>query len=236
MRQECKTFQFDRKAVSEVGTFEGFASTFGNVDLGGDVIERGAFDRTLKEWRAKGSGQLPALLFQHDMDDPIGEFTDMTVSSEGLFVKGKLWIDGPHPDPSALKAHRMLTGNGPKGMSIGFFAKESERTPNGERVIKDIELLETSIVTYGMNPKAVITDAKGLFDEDGAVVASPKQIEKALRSALGFSHDQARGFMAKGFKGLREGAPSTSEREGDDDPELLERLIKLNALLKGDTQ
>jgi len=223
-------FSIERKQVSEAGTFEGFASTFGNVDLGGDVILAGAFTKSLAEWSAKG--ELPAMLFGHDMDEPIGEFTAMEQGDQGLFVKGKLWSDGPNPVPKAVQAHRMLTGTGPKGMSIGFITKEAERQANGIRVIKEIELLETSIVVFGMNPKARITDAKLLYDEGGTVL-SRKHVERALRSTLGLSASQAKAFTAEGLKGLRNVALSDDDMSDELDPDALVALATLTKTMKG---
>ena len=46
---ERKTFEFEIKELSEEGQFTGYLSTFGNVDAGDDMIEPGAFKKTLRE-------------------------------------------------------------------------------------------------------------------------------------------------------------------------------------------
>ena len=64
------------KSIDERGVFEGYGSVFGVEDHYREVVERGAFAKTLARWRAKG--RMPALLWQHDRDKPIGVYEDMT--------------------------------------------------------------------------------------------------------------------------------------------------------------
>ena len=47
---QIKSFDLKNSVVDEVGrTFEGYASTFGNTDLVGDIIKPGAFKKTIAE-------------------------------------------------------------------------------------------------------------------------------------------------------------------------------------------
>src|SRR2546428_13765765 len=97
------------------GTFSGYASTFGKVDLQNEIVEAGAFARSL----TKSGGQYP-LLWQHNHDEPIGSITAQE-NSRGLFVRGKLVLGvSKAKDAYELLKEKLLTG-----MSIGF------------RVIKD---------------------------------------------------------------------------------------------------
>jgi phage head maturation protease len=59
--KEEKDFRFELKAVDADGTFVGLAAVYGNVDLGGDSIDAGAFKRTL----ADRGGEIK-LLWQHN--------------------------------------------------------------------------------------------------------------------------------------------------------------------------
>ena len=43
--------------LQDTGQFEGYASTFGNVDQGGDLIEPGAFRESVAKARAEGWGR-----------------------------------------------------------------------------------------------------------------------------------------------------------------------------------
>ncbi len=66
------------------GAFAGYASVFGEVDLGKDVIERGAFRASLTE---RGAGGV-RMLYQHDPNEPIGAWTLIREDERGLYVEG----------------------------------------------------------------------------------------------------------------------------------------------------
>jgi len=71
---------------------------FGVVDSYSDVVVRGAFTSSLSRWKEKG--RLPAMLWQHQMSEPIGIYTEMREDDVGLYVKGRLLIEAD-PLPSA---------------------------------------------------------------------------------------------------------------------------------------
>ena len=82
-------------AGPEAMTFSGYGAVFGNVDAYGDVIAKGAFDRSIADFKA--SGAWPAMLSQHggwDMSaeslTPIGVWTEMREDGHGLYVEGRL--------------------------------------------------------------------------------------------------------------------------------------------------
>lgn len=72
--------------VESDGSFSGYASLFGAVDLAKDVVERGAFSKALRERGAKGI----RMLYQHDPACPIGTWTELREDHRGLFVRGRL--------------------------------------------------------------------------------------------------------------------------------------------------
>src|SRR4051812_44229333 len=79
---------FELKSLNDEGQLEGYAAVFGNLDLGGDIIEAGAFTKTIKET----GGEVP-ILYQHDRYEPIGVSTELTQDRKGLYVKGQLNMD-----------------------------------------------------------------------------------------------------------------------------------------------
>ncbi len=84
--EEMKFIGLDLKGLSETGAFAGYASVFGAVDLGKDVITPGAFEKSLK---LRGAGGV-RMLFQHDPSTPIGRWTEIREDERGLYVEGKL--------------------------------------------------------------------------------------------------------------------------------------------------
>ena len=93
---EVKDRRFEIKALSEEGEFEGYGSVFGNKDSYDDVVVKGAFAASLRQHAAENTW--PALLFGHDVREPIGEWLDLREDSRGLYAKGRLWVDGDAPD------------------------------------------------------------------------------------------------------------------------------------------
>lgn len=137
------------KEISAEGTFEGLLSVYNNVDLGGDLVEPGAFTRTIQ---ANG-GEVP-LLWQHKTDVPIGKLTLMD-GADALAVKGQLLMSLPE----AQKAYLLLKARIVKGLSIGF-STVKEVTDGAVRRLKEIKLYEGSLVTFPQNELALITSIK----------------------------------------------------------------------------
>jgi HK97 family phage prohead protease len=180
------------------GTFSGYGSIFGNEDHGGDVILKGAFRDTLRDWKAKG--KLPKMLLQHggffggvaDMV-PIGKWTAMEEDSKGLAVEGKLLA----LDSDLMKRVYPAMKEGElDGMSIGYRAKEfALGTKPGEpyRTIKRLDLLEVSVVLFGMNDQALVEDVKTEIDD----LKTLSDAEKFLREAGNFSRKNATAFVSR---------------------------------------
>lgn len=194
-------FPLKLKSVSDSGEFEGYGSVFGVKDSHGDIVIPGAFGNSLNAWREKNT--LPAMLWQHRVDEPIGIYTEMKEDDVGLFVKGRLLIDD---DPLAKRAHAHMKAGSLTGLSIGFVLKDWEYDRNKDAfLLKEIELWEVSPVTFASNDEARVSDVKSAFAR--GETPSPKSIERVLRD-VGLSRTQAKAFMAKGY-----GAISLREAE-----------------------
>jgi uncharacterized protein len=149
---------FEAKATDrEERTFEGLAATW-ELDLGGDVIEPGAFAKTLSGWRR--SGRIVPLVDQHNYGTVravLGKMLDARETGAGLWTRWKV-TEGQDGDELL---HR-LRGGYVDGLSIGYNAVRSQPgTLNGKAVrrLQEIELQEVSAVIFGMNPAALIDTA-----------------------------------------------------------------------------
>jgi HK97 family phage prohead protease len=193
---------------AEARSFAGYGAVFGNVDSYGDVIEKGAFKKTLSD--AKKSGNWPAMLLQHggwgmSADDltPVGIWTDLTEDEKGLRVTGKLAETQRGEEAYGLL--KMTPRPALNGLSIGYRARKftvGTKADEPRRILHEVELVEVSLVTFPANPKARIGSVKS---GDGLGV---RDAEKALREA-GFSANEAKAILAKGFSAI-------DHREGDD--------------------
>lgn len=150
---ERKTFTWELKeADSEAGTFEGYASIFGNVDLGGDVVAKGAFRKSIKAQK----GKVP-LFWRHDQ--PIGT-ADVEEDEKGLHTLGFPLVQDVQ---LAREGMALVKAGAVRAMSIGYVATDAPRDgKTGIRTIKTADLLEVSLVPFGMNPAATVTAVKAL--------------------------------------------------------------------------
>ncbi|EMM8062258.1 HK97 family phage prohead protease [Morganella morganii] len=200
------------KSVTETGEFEGYGSVFGVKDSYSDIVVPGAFQASLNEWREKGC--LPAMLWQHQISEPVGVYTEMREDDTGLYVKGRLLIED---DPLSKRAHAHLKAGSLSGLSIGYILKDWEYDRNkGAFLLKEIDLWEVSLVTFPSNDEARVSDVKSAFARGD--IPSQKSIERVLRD-VGLSRTQAKAFMADGYSAL-------SLRDAEEDA--LETLKSIN--------
>jgi len=179
---------FEIKSIGEDGTFSGYGAVFGNVDHWGDVIAPGAFAKTLAAFAAKGT--MPAMLWQHKGDNPLGPWTNMYEDSKGLFVEGRLLINDV---AQAKEAHALLKTKSINGMSIGYYAPVVEWDDNKDiRTLKEIDLWEVSLVTFPANDQAQVVDVKGVEE-----LSTARDLERFLREEGGLSGSCAKAVLRK---------------------------------------
>ncbi len=136
------------KEINEDGTFTGLAATYGTRDLGGDVIQPGAFTKSLA-----AKSEVP-VLWQHDQKEPIG-VGRLSDTEQGLAISGKLVLESD----VARKAYALMKAGAVKGLSIGYQIVH-DAMQNGMRMLQELKLHEVSVVTFAMNPAAQVTAVK----------------------------------------------------------------------------
>ena len=149
---ECEYKEIE---TDDDGSFEGYASVFNNKDLGNDVIRKGSFLKSIKK---KKPNQIK-LLYQHKTDEPIGVIDSIEEDNKGLKIKGRLAMG----TQKGREVYELMKMGALDAMSIGY-----KMNPDGykyddkrkRRVIKEVDLMEISMVTFPMNPKAKITKVK----------------------------------------------------------------------------
>lgn len=253
---EKKTFNcpFEIKNIDstneEFYVLEGYASTFGNIDLGDDIVEKGAFAKSIIK-----NPSVP-VLSGHDMQEKIGDTTRMKEDEVGLFVeiilpKDDTFVTGRiMPQMKSSKIAGRL-----QEMSIGFRIIDSSReTREGKqvRLLNEVDLFEISLVSKAMNPQAKVTDFKkdSSSDEDlnqeeksedinfeyksvDEVPAEIKAIEKFLKFK-GLSSNESKAIISriKDTMKQREVADQVVVRE-EQTSALISELKNLTNYLKG---
>jgi len=177
MKLQWLNCEFAIKAAGDDGHIEGLGAVFGNVDLGFDRIEPGAFRETLK----KIKDGIP-MLWQHWSDKPIGLWNALKETAKGLQVEGDINLD-----VQLGREARSLTKQGAiKGLSIGYIPKDFE-FEDEVRVLKRVDLMEVSLVTFPMNQEARIADVKR---------ATRQVLERSLRDDYGLTNRVAKHVAA----------------------------------------
>lgn len=194
-----KSFPFEIKTISETGAFTGYASVFGNEDLWGDIVIAGAFSKSIAEKK-------PAMLWQHNSDEPIGIWTVIKEDEKGLYVEGQLLIDGV---AKAKEAYELLAAKAISGLSIGYRAvswewRKKDDSNDEVRLLKEIDLWEISLVTFPANTEARVGDVKDLN--------TLRDIEGFLRDA-GCSRNEAKGIIAQIRDAQRDADADEAESE-----------------------
>jgi HK97 family phage prohead protease len=167
-------FEIETKRLGdgEEWSVEGYASTY-DRDLGDDVIVPGAFQKSL------GNGRPVRFLYQHDHRQVLGKTLALTEDDRGLF--GRFHIS---KTPLGETVRTLLRDGALDSFSIGYLSKEEELDKKaGVRSIKEVELLEVSVVSIPMQPAALVTAVKelaGLPIEDALDISSLHG-EEALR-------------------------------------------------------
>lgn len=149
---QYKSSKFEIKASGE-NIIEGYSAYFDNIDSYGDIIEKGAFKKTLNENRNRVK-----VLWQHDTSEPIGKPIMMEEDSKGLYIKAQI-----SQTDIGKKAMILMRDGVVDEMSIGYDVIKDEYKGKN-RMLKELRLWEFSPVTFAANEKAKITSAKN-FNE-----------------------------------------------------------------------
>jgi HK97 family phage prohead protease len=189
----------------QAGQFEGYASTFGNVDSYGDTILKGAFSDTLE-----GRSRPVRMFYGHSPGRPIGIWKAMAEDGTGLRVKGELTPG--HTD--AENVYASMKHGAIDGLSIGFRIPPggSEEKEEGGRVIKQIDLVEVSVVSMPAEGTALVESVKSEIDS----IESIRDAELFLRDAGNFPRSMAKALISQ----LR----PLYQREADTERELKEAI------------
>jgi HK97 family phage prohead protease len=173
------TAPLEVKQLTEgTGEFVGYAAFYGNLDHVGDIVERGAFTKTISE------RPTVKILYQHSPMMPVG-LGRLEDSDVGLILRGTLNLDKQlgRDCYSDLKAGII------DSLSIGYEAVKTARAANGARILKEIRLFEVSLVTFPANELARVLGVKHsdpLLDEIRALNAEMRAslTEQEIRSVL----------------------------------------------------
>lgn len=173
------------------GEFEAVVAVFGNVDLAGDRIVKGAFADSLTAWSAKGR-PIP-VVFSHDwanLDAHIGEVLEAKETDQGLWVRAQLDME----DPPAAKVFRMMKRGTLAEFSFAYDIVE-EKLQNGANELLKLDIIEVGPCLKGMNPATELIGVKG------AVAEIPARRPGGGKQAVAGSFEERREQVAAAVRG-----------------------------------
>ena len=195
-------FKFAEKG--DAMTLAGYGAVFGNVDAHGDVIEPGAFAKSLAQHKTENS--MPQMLLEHGFSSsplPVGKWTSMSEDGHGLKVEGEIL-----PTTEGKDTYIALKAGAISGLSIGYRPVEFEmraKPDDPRRRLKSVDLVEVSIVGRPANGKARVGQVKSAEE-----IITIRELEDALRDA-GYSKSDALAICARFQAKSDRGEPETDE-------------------------
>lgn len=177
------------------GFFSGYASKFNGVDSHGDTVIPGAYSKTVTQ------RERPIAMRWNHTGPVIGKWLKVEEDERGLYVEGELTPGhSVASDVYALMKHGAVTG-----LSIGYRIPAGGSEKKGDvRLLKQIELVEISVVESPADLNALIGDVKSAIER----VDSLKEAEELLRNQ-GFTRSEACSLVSR-IKALAHG-----EREAE---------------------
>ena len=161
MNNNIQFKNFEIKEHKEDGSgnliIKAYGAVFGNIDSYGDVIEKGAFAKTLIDRKGR-----IAFCYQHDIHNPIGKILDISEDDHGLPME--VMISKSEPEIITKIKEGILNE-----LSIGYRtlnSKSEVRDGQNIELLTEIKLFEVSLVTVAANPLAVITEMKAEEKKD----------------------------------------------------------------------
>ena len=224
----------------------GYASTW-SLDRDNEIVHEKAFDGTIDRYLRDN----PILLWQHDLERPIGKVEAATVDRHGLHVRADVPRPGDKEPDWAHLAYNKIQAGIVKTFSIGgYFKKELQ---DRKKYITGVDLFEISVVSVPSNPDSIFSAAVKAISDDAshrpelhvAHVAQMKQLlgmETVSDPELASMDDDERkeryeeiakiyksvGKLPPGFDSWRELAAELEERK----EEPLERAAKVAGLVQ----
>lgn len=172
-----KTKGFDvgfKNADTKQGIVSGYFALFGNKDLDGDIIERGAFSKTIQERGPQGK-QLIKYLLDHNREKVVAKINNLYEDEKGLYYEATIGTHTAGQDFLKMVESELINQH-----SFGFrtIKEQYDQQAKANR-IKEVFLYEGSAVQFlGANPETTMIGLKSFED----CIAYLDRLEKFIRT------------------------------------------------------
>lgn len=190
MKTRALNRPFEVKELGEDGEIVGYGSVFDVVDSYRDIVLRGAFLDSIQKMQA--TGRKLKMLWQHRSDTPIGVWEEMAEDDRGLLLKGRLALS----TYKGREVRELLKMGAVDGLSIGFSVPKGGEEYDQSRnvnLLKQVDLWETSIVTFPANEAAMVEEVRSA--EIQRALSTKRDMERFLRE-VGLPISVAKHFAA----------------------------------------
>lgn len=225
MTLQRKVLNLTDAAMAEdgAGSFSGYGSLWDILDDQGDIVVRGAYADTLPRFRERGF-----ISWGHDWNTPVATIREAHEDDIGLRITADFHSDDVSQRARRITQERLARGKH-MGLSIGYRTVEDEMTETA-RLLKKVELFETSLVTVPALADAGVTDAKAAMPPadwltsaeawlalERDLKSGQPQLSAARRERLCALSEQMAGLVAEIDALLAEATPKPRDEEADAD-------------------
>lgn len=163
-----KAYPVSLKTIDgEVGRVEALVSIFGNVDLGGDRVMKGAFAKSIEKW--KSTGFPVPVVFSHDWGDlwsHIGAVDSLEETEKGL--KAVYTLDVAD-NPAAAQVYRLMKRGTLKEHSFAYSIGKEKTAKDGANELYELDIIEVGPTLKGMNPDTEVLAVKSALEQTTAM-------------------------------------------------------------------
>jgi HK97 family phage prohead protease len=154
---EHKTVTATSRVSTDLGEFTALAAAWSR-DRQGDQIVRGAFAHTIKAWQDRNRPIPLHWAHKGDAEYIIGRADPDSLReiAEGLYVKGKLDLDG---SDMAREAWRLVKARN-VALSFGYLVTDAVKRADGIQELRELDLYEISLTPAPANPDTRILSFK----------------------------------------------------------------------------
>lgn len=171
MRRKADVVTFQPPEEGGNGEFEALVAVFGNVDSVGDRVIKGAFTKSLEEWKASGD-PIP-VIFSHQWDNlhaHVGEVFSAEERDEGLYVKARLDLE----DDFARDLWKKMKRRRIREMSFAYDVVHERKADDGANDLTELKIIEVGPTLKGINPETQLLAVKSSLEVVQSEIASLK--------------------------------------------------------------
>jgi len=182
------------------GIVTGYFAAFDMLDSDGDVIQKGAFTKTIRERGPEGTGRIKYLQ-DHDKYKAVGTLKELKEDSYGLYYEGKVGQHTVGRDFLLMVEDGIISEH-----SFGYRVIKEEKNQKGENVLKELYMAEGSgLQVDAANPFTPVTGIKSESD----LLVLLKSLEKALKNG-NYSDDCFKNTIIPSLENLKSILPQLS--------------------------